>query len=395
MYRDTFVEINLDNLALNTTNIVKTYNEYKYYIAMVKSNCYGHGSYIVKTLLNSGINYLAVSNLSEAINLRKYEKDVPILCVEPIPMKYVVKASELNITFTVSNLEYLHSLIKVLDKKNLLIHLKVNSGMNRLGFNNEEEFLEAYKLVNKYYTLEGVFSHFHTTGLRDINHLNQINEFKKITGKINLNKIKMVHFSKSSTLVNHDKMDFCNSIRIGALLYGIDVSLNKDSSYIKSIIDNTYKKIKKIPFINYGCKIKPITSLSLYSNIIDIQKVKSGSYIGYDFNYKVSKESIIGVISIGYSDGLHPKDTNREVYINNKPYKIVGRVNSNMTLILIDETVSLSDKVMLYGPNIPMNNIAASCDSTVYNLLGFLHETLPRIYIKDKKIVHTEIWKLK
>ena len=81
MYRKTFVEVNIDSLKENVSNIIKKYNNYKYYIAMVKSNAYGHGYYIVNDLIESGINYFAVSSLEEALEIRKYNKDIPVLCV--------------------------------------------------------------------------------------------------------------------------------------------------------------------------------------------------------------------------------------------------------------------------------------------------------------------------
>ena len=85
MYRKTYVEVNIDNLKSNVENIVKNYNEYKYYFGVVKGNCYGHGiKYVINELTDSGINYLAVSNLKEALEVRNVNKQIPILILEPI-----------------------------------------------------------------------------------------------------------------------------------------------------------------------------------------------------------------------------------------------------------------------------------------------------------------------
>ena len=84
MYRHTYVEINLNNISDNIKNIIKKYPDYKYYIGNVKGNAYGHGYEIVNTLVDSGINYLAVSSLDEAISVRKINKTIPILCTEII-----------------------------------------------------------------------------------------------------------------------------------------------------------------------------------------------------------------------------------------------------------------------------------------------------------------------
>ena len=89
MYRNTYVKINNETLTSNVKKIVKFYNSYKYYIGVVKANAYGHGDYIVNDLIKGGINYLAVSSLEEAISIRKYNKKIPILVLEPINLKYI------------------------------------------------------------------------------------------------------------------------------------------------------------------------------------------------------------------------------------------------------------------------------------------------------------------
>ena len=84
MYRKTYVKIDNDILESNVKEIIKKYNSYDYYIGVVKANAYGHGSYIVNNLIDAGINYLAVSSLEEAIDVRKYNKDIPILVLVPV-----------------------------------------------------------------------------------------------------------------------------------------------------------------------------------------------------------------------------------------------------------------------------------------------------------------------
>ena len=89
MYRNTYAVIDLDVLKNNIVNIKKEYPDYEYYFGVVKGNAYGHGSYIVNTLIEAGINYLAVSSLEEALDVRSYNKDIPILILEPIKIKYL------------------------------------------------------------------------------------------------------------------------------------------------------------------------------------------------------------------------------------------------------------------------------------------------------------------
>ncbi len=142
MYRNTCLEIDLDKLEKNVKNIINTFDGYKYYIGVVKGNAYGYGEYISKYITEAGINYLAVSSLEEAINVRKYVKDTPILCLEPISLEYIDEIIKYNITICISNYEYYEELKRIKLNKLVKFHLKLNTGMNRLGINDNE-------LVNK------------------------------------------------------------------------------------------------------------------------------------------------------------------------------------------------------------------------------------------------------
>ena len=151
MFRKTYVEVNIDNLKDNVKNIVNCYKNYNYYFGVVKGNCYGHGiTYVINELIDSGINYLAVSSLEEALEARNINKKVPILSLEPIAIEYLDICSKNNITITVHDYDYAKKILEKKINKKLKIHLKIDSGMNRLGFKKKEELNEIYrKLKNK------------------------------------------------------------------------------------------------------------------------------------------------------------------------------------------------------------------------------------------------------
>ena len=107
MYRHTYLKIDNKVLTNNVQKIIQKYNDYKYYIGVVKANAYGHGDYIVNDLIKGGINYLAVSSLEEALKIRKFT-NLDILVLEPINIKYIDVAFKNNITLTISSLEYLN-----------------------------------------------------------------------------------------------------------------------------------------------------------------------------------------------------------------------------------------------------------------------------------------------
>lgn len=106
MYRNTYVEVNLNNLKDNVEKLIKRYRDYKYYFGVVKADCYGHGIETVKTIIEAGCNYLAVATLDEALEIRKIT-NTPILCLGIINQKYLGICEENNITITVSNYDYL------------------------------------------------------------------------------------------------------------------------------------------------------------------------------------------------------------------------------------------------------------------------------------------------
>lgn len=398
MYRKNFVEVNLDNLESNFINIKKKFNNYEYFIAVVKSNGYGHGSYIAKSLVSCGASYLAVSNLTEALNIRKYDNEVPILCMEPIDISSVEVACENNITITISSLEYLNKLIGVFSSKDLLVHIKIDSGMNRLGINNKKDFNCAYDLICENYLLEGIYTHMQTIGYIDKKYDEQILKFKEITSDVDLSKIKMVHIGKSSTLFNHDKPDFVNSVRIGISLFGFDVSLKENFSFIgklKKIKANYLIKKNNISKVNFNNNLDLKNTFSFFSEIIEIKNVRAGSYVGYGLRYKFLDDSIVGVVSTGYADGLKLSLTNHFVFINNKKYEIVGSINSGMIMVKIDGDVKLYDKVEIFGDNISIKRASLHAHTTPYDLISSVHESIPRVYKKNDETVYTESWEMK
>ena len=196
---NTYLEINLDTLRNNTKTIIEKYNNYKYYFGVVKSNAYGHGEYIVNEIIKGGINYIAVSYLEEALKVREYNKEIPILCFVPIDLEELDLATKNNITLTISNLNYLKELIKILNKK-IKVHIKLDTGMNRLGFKNKNEVNDAYKLIkeNIFMELEGIFTHLSTVGVHDKIYDSEINKFKYLTEDINLKDIPIIHLTSSS-----------------------------------------------------------------------------------------------------------------------------------------------------------------------------------------------------
>lgn len=395
MYRKTFMEVNIDNITSNVKNIIKKYNDYKYYIAMVKSNAYGHGMYIINDLIKSGINYFATSSLEEALNIRKYNKEIGILCVEKIELDSLDTAINNNITLTIHEIDYLKNIIKKTNKK-IKVHIKIDTGMNRLGVNNKDEFNEIITLINnsKNILLEGLFTHFATPGINDKFFDIQVSNFKSITSDIDLSKIPMIHLSSSFIVLSHPKIDFANSIRIGTILYGFDIAPKRLSNSPKNIlrkIRNNYliKKYKiSKTYDDVNIELKP--ALKLKTNIIQIKHIKKGDKVGYGIQYEAKKDEVIATIPIGYDDGIGTNHINRYVVINNKKYPVIGEISMCMMSILIDDSVKITDEVTILGDGITIGQIARLNNTSMHNTLVNIGKNLPRVYIKNNKKVYEE-----
>ena len=236
MYRGTVANIYLDNIKYNVENIIKKYNNYKYYIGVVKADCYGHNSNeVISSIIDGGCNYLAVSLLEEALIIRK-EYDIPILCLGIINSKYIEICEENNIDITVTSLEYL----KQIKDYNINIHIKIDTGMNRLGIKEKEEFNSMIKLIKESnLNLKGIYTHIYEANNKEKID-KQIEIFKDITSDIDLSKIDIVHISQSDTLVNYPKIDFCNGTRLGIAMYGLndnDLNLKSTFSLVSEIVE--------------------------------------------------------------------------------------------------------------------------------------------------------------
>lgn len=351
MYRDTYLEINLNNIKENVRKTINKYNDYKYYFGVVKADCYGHGLKAVDAIIEGGCNYLAVATLDEALEVRSLYKEIPILCLGIIDVKYLNLCKENNITITISNKEYLDELL-LSNVNDLKVHIKLNTGMNRLGVNNKDDFNYIYKkIIKSSLYLEGIYTHIYDAN-NSGSTLKQVEVFKNITSDIDLKSIPIVHIGASDTITNYKRFDFANGCRLGFIMYGFT---NDNDLDLKS----TFKLLSKVTQINY----------------VD-------GTVGYKGAYKTNKKEYIAVICCGYADGVIRKNTGRLVYINDKRYPIVGNVCMDMLFVKVDDSVHVKDTVYLIKDNEDLKYISNYLDTIAYELLCEVSKRVPRVYIK-------------
>ncbi len=387
MHRDSYAIIDGEILKNNVKAIVKTYSNYEYYIGVVKNNAYHHGIYSVKELIAGGINYLAVSSLDEAIMVRKYYKNIPILCLEVIPLKWLDDVIKYNITITVDCLSYLKKLLTLSGSSVIKVHLAVDTGMHRLGFDNKKELTEAfYDLKNsKSFYLEGIFTHFATSGVQDPYYDRQVNRFLKLTQDIYLEEIPIVHLGRSLTMVQHEKLNFCNGIRVGIAMYGFNQSrvlnINLKGKYNLWKMRKKQKKYQCSPTkLENSLNVKP--AFALYSKIMSRRKIKINDFAGYNASYIAKKDGYIYTLPIGFADGVDKSFG--YVLIGNEKCKIVADC-MDMILIFSQNKYEIGKEVEIFGKKRSILEVCRFLDQNAYHLLNQISFRVARIHKNNKE----------
>lgn len=350
-YRGTYVEVNIRNIRENVSKIIKKYNNYLYYLGVVKADSYGHfDNQVVKAIIDGGCNYLAVSSLEEALIIRQEFKDIPILCLGIIDTKFLNVAIDNNITITVPDYEYVMKIEKELLQK-LTVHVKIDTGMNRLGIKTKDDFIRTYNyLRNNDVNIEGIYTHIYAANSKDLTN-KQIVKFKEIVNSVD--KVKIIHIAQSETLVNYPKFDFANGCRLGIIMYGFtsDKSLNLLSTF------------------------------KLYSKVIELKVLNPLETVGYNGVYQAKEREKIAVVAIGYADGIIRKNTGRYVYINNVKYQIVGNICMDMLMVKVDDKVKVGDSVLILKDIQHIEEVAKYLDTIPYEVICMIGKRVPRVYI--------------
>ena len=378
MYRPTYIEVDGNILENNIKNIKTTYNNYTYYFGVVKNNSYHHGIYAIKYMIKAGINYLAVSSLEEAITARSYDRKIPILCLEPIDVSYVYDAINNNVTLTIGSIEEAEEIAKCKFSDTLKIHLKIDSGMSRLGFRNSKDFNKAYKILTetKNVEIEGVYTHLATSGVIDKYYNEQVENFLSITKGIDLKKIPIVHVDRSLTLVVHDKLDFVNGVRLGICMYGFSQNI-PEGGFLRKLKRKHLQKKLGISNVHLTNNLNLNYVMSMYSKVIEVRKIKAGDFVGYAALYVAKEDEIIATIPVGYADGV--KKEFEYVYINNEKCEIVAEC-MDMIMVKVNNNVKTGDIVEVFGKNQTIKDLADRLGIVGHKALSLFSTRVPIVY---------------
>lgn len=375
MLKRTWAEINLDNLRHNFNVIKKSVKGGAKIMAVVKADAYGHGDhYVSKELDECGADFFAVSNIEEALSLRKSGIKKPILIFGITPTKYVSDLAKLNITQTVFSKEYAKELNDSAENSGVAVdcHLKLDSGMSRIGFRceSEDDFVfakECYSLSNLNFT--GVFTHF---AVADENSESskeftkeQFENFARFVERLKDNgcNVGLVHCCNSAGVLSYPQFHL-DMVRPGLILYGLNPS---DECVCQELL--------------------PV--MQLKSVVSMVKTIPADRSVSYGRTFVTPRETTLATVCIGYADGYPRSLSNRgEVLIRGKRAKIVGRVC--MDQIIIDVTgiegVRENDVVTLFGHDgnefIGTDDLAKLDGTISYELVCLIGKRVPRLYFK-------------
>ena len=354
MLRKTWLEINLDNLYFNCRYIIE--HTHKKLIAIIKANGYGCGDVeIAKVALEAGASMLAVSSLDEAMALRNGGIEAPILIlgyVDPMDARILI---DNDIATSVVSLDWVKELVKN-NIEGLKIHLKVDTGMNRIGIKDIDELKEAYTILkNAKADVEGIFTHYACSDLDpNIKTNDQFNKFKQAYEALDAD-FKYVHCDNSDAAISYDE-NITNTVRIGIGLYG---------------------------YVSYPSKLKRV--ISLYTTIINVKTVHEGETIGYGATYKCEHDEIIATLPIGYADGFIRRNSGRKLYVEGEYATLVGRICMDQCMIKLSKKYPVGTIVELIGEHIKMEDMANELGTIVHEIITNFNERLTRRYIKNGK----------
>mgnify|MGYP004502318777 FL=1 len=359
MDRQSYLEINKDAF-LNNVKAIQDYVGNKKLMPVIKGNAYG--TYINKKLeLIKDFDIVAVAIVQEAIELRKlgYKNEIFVLnqpYVEDIPniIKY-------NVTIGVASLEFVKELKKY--DSEFKIHLELETGMGRTGIylQDLENFIKEVK-NNKKICVEGVYTHFSSADF-DVEFTNkQIEKFEKGVEivKKSFDNLKYIHCSASNGILNF-KVDICNLVRPGIILYGYESS------------EDTMKKINLFPV----AKLK--------SKISFIKEVEPGTSISYSQKFITNKKMKIATVGIGYLDGIKRCLINKgKVVINGKLANMVGTICMDSFMIDVTDIpeAKVGTEVFIWDNNVrKLEDIANECDTINYEIISTISDRVPRKFV--------------
>jgi len=374
----SWVEINKKVLQHNIEQFQKLIGDKIKLVAIVKANAYGHGLVeVAKIAVSSKVNWLGVDSIDEALKLRKAGIDAPILILGYTLLSKLKEVIKYDLRQVVYNKETIVELAKqaTKQKKKVKIHLKVETGTLRQGL-RKDELLELARFIKKHsqIQIEGIYTHYaNIEDTTDYGYAQlQLKRFKQAVDLLEKNGIKVPikHTACSAAIILFPETYF-NMVRLGISMYGLWPS--------KETFVSTQEKNRQI-------NLEPV--LTWKTRIAQIKNIKAGDPVGYGLTERVSRDSKIAVLPVGYWDGYDRKLSGiGNVLIKGKRCKLLGRVCMNMIVVDVTDIVDakLEDEVIILGKQgkeeITVEEIAQKIGTINYEVVTRINPLIPRIIV--------------
>lgn len=372
----TWVEINKNNLLHNLEQIRKLVGDGVKIMGVVKANAYGHGLVGVAQAISDKVDWFGVDSLSEALKLREIGTKKPILVLGYTELKDLKEAVKNNISLTVCNKETIEKLGKIpIHNPNLnpKIHIKIETGTARQGV-LEKDILDFVKFVKQYPSIEiqGISTHY--ANIEDTTDssfaMAQLEIFSRVSEVLKKEDVvvPLRHTACSAATILFPETRF-DMVRLGISMYGLWSS--------KETMAAAKNK-------NVDLSLKPV--LSWKTIVAQVKSVKSGTSVGYGLTERVSRDSKVAILPIGYWDGYDRKLSSvGSVLIHRKRCKVLGRVCMNMIVVDVTDLpkIELEDEVILLGrrgrEEVSAEDLAQKIGTINYEVVTRINPLIPRI----------------
>ena len=381
----TWAEIDLNAYAHNITELKRITRNGARLMAVVKANGYGHGAIeVARKALENGAQYLGVARINEAVQLRTAGLDAPILIFGYTPPDLAETLIRYDLTQTVYSIAAANTLSGIAGRqgKKIKVHIKVDSGMGRLGLLLKEptagnpgdrpttdpvqQALAISRLSGL--TVEGTLTHFATADSTDKSYANrQLEKFLDFVDRLRREGLEppIKHAANSGALIDLPESHL-DMVRPGIATYGLYPS----GEVNKNKVD-----------------LKPV--MTLKSRIIHLKKVPAGFNISYGITYQTNKSTTIATVPIGYADGFNRLLSNRgHMLVHGQRVPIVGRVCMDLTMLDVGNVpdVAIEDDVVVFGQHqnesVTADEMASTLNTINYEIVSTITARVPRIYVK-------------
>ena len=352
MYRKTVLKINVDNYIKNANAFIN--HTGKKLMGIVKANAYGLVDYVMAEYLEkSGVDFFGVSSIEEALSLRNHGIKSEILVLSYAHDLEICKKN--NLSVIIPNKHFINEYKDKLE--GLKVHIKINTGLNRLGILPNEVKDVLNELLSYKTNVKGIMTHFACTDNKELTQ-KHYELFKSSVESCDY-KFEYIHTSATDAAI-FLKDDISNYIRIGLGLLGV------------ANIDDEF------PFSNVA---------TLNAEVIDCKKINKGEGVSYHHNYVSDGEGYYLTCAIGYADGIDLRYSGKEVYINGEVGTIVGNICMDLLIVKVNNPYTIGSEIEIIGEHMPIKRRVNEIGNNACKIITDLSDRITRQYYKDGKLV--------